>query len=167
MALMQKMSNRREAKVEKLKKKRVREEFGEEVMPKGVTNTIESMRVKDETIITDAEDEEIKGAMSIDEFASYFKGDTTPRILLTTNRRPRGKIFDFLKEVKSAIPGCEYYERKNFMIKDVIKEAKKEGFTALLLFYEKNGIPRKYYFILLCLIIMFSLLRFTDLQSLA
>lgn len=113
-------------------------------MPKGVTRTIESMRVKDETIITDAEDEEIKGEQNIDEFASYFKGDTTPRLLLTTNRRPKGKIFDFLKEIKSAIPGCEYYERKNFLIKHVIEQAKKEGFTDLLLFYEKNGIPRKY-----------------------
>ena len=143
MALMKKMANRREAKIENLKKKKVREEFGEEAMPKGVTKTIESMRVKDETIITDADDEEIKGAMSIDEFSEYFKGITTPRILMTTNRRPRGKIFDFLKEIKASIPGCEYYERKNFLIKDVIKQAKKEGFTALLLFYEKNGIPRK------------------------
>jgi len=48
------------------------------------------MRVKDETIITDADDEEIKGEHSIDEFASYFKSETTPRILLTTNRRPNG-----------------------------------------------------------------------------
>merc|ERR1719287_414007 len=104
------------------------------------------MRVKDETIITDADDEEIKGAMSIDEFSEYFKGITTPRILMTTNRRPRGKIFDFLKEIKSSIPGCEYYERKNYMIADVIKQAKKEGFTALLLFYEKNGIPHSLIF---------------------
>ena len=143
-ALMKKMSNRREAKIESLKKKKIREEFGEEAMPKGVTKTIESMRVKDETIITDADDDEIKGGMDIDEFAEYFKGVTTPRILLTTNRRPKGKIFDFLKEIKASIPGCEYYERKNFEIKKVIQQAKKEGFTALLLWYEKNGIPRKF-----------------------
>ena len=58
---MKKMSQRREAKIEKLKKKKIREEHGEEAAPKGVTRTIESMRVKDETIITDAEDEEIIG----------------------------------------------------------------------------------------------------------
>ena len=84
------MAQRRETKIEKLKKKKIREQHGEEAAPKGVTKTIESMRVKDETIITDAEDEEIKGEQNIDEFASYFKGDTTPRILMTTNRRPRG-----------------------------------------------------------------------------
>ena len=60
-ALMKKMAQRREVKIEKLKKKKVREEHGEEAAPKGVTRTIESMRVKDETIITDADDEEIKG----------------------------------------------------------------------------------------------------------
>lgn len=89
-ALMKKMENRRVSKIEKLKKEKIREEHGEEAAPKGVTKTIESMRVKDETIITDADDEEIKGEHSIDEFASYFKNETTPRILLTTNRRPNG-----------------------------------------------------------------------------
>jgi hypothetical protein len=48
------------------------------------------MRVKDETIITDADDEEIKGEQSIDEFASYFQNEQTPKILMTTNRRPKG-----------------------------------------------------------------------------
>ena len=87
---MKKMENRRVAKIEKLKKQKIRAEHGEEAAPKGITKTIESMRVKDETIITDADDEEILGEQSIDEFASYFKNETTPKILMTTNRRPNG-----------------------------------------------------------------------------
>ena len=87
---MKKVENRRVAKIEKLKKQKIREEHGEEAAPKGVTKTIESMRVKDETIITDADDEEIKGEHNIDEFSSYFNNETTPRILMTTNRRPNG-----------------------------------------------------------------------------
>lgn len=156
-ALMLKMENRRVAKIEKLKKLKIRAEHGEEAAPKGITKTIESMRVKDETIITDADDEEIKGEQSIDEFSSYFKSETTPRILLTTNRRPRGvstpsifnltfkfqKLFGFLKEIKSAFPGVEYYERKNYLIKDMIEQAKERGFTDLMLIYEKMGKPRK------------------------
>ena len=54
------------------------------------------MRVKDETIITDAEDDEIKGEQNIDEFSKYFEGVTTPRILMTTNRRPRGVSLTFI-----------------------------------------------------------------------
>ena len=138
-ALMKKIAERRNAKVESLKKKKVREEFGEEAMPKGVTKTIESMRKTDETLVKDADDDEILGEQNIDEFSSYFNNETTPRILMTTNRRPRGKIFDFLKEIKAAIPGVEYYERKNYMIKKVIEEAKERGFTDLMLFYEKAG----------------------------
>ena len=61
-------------------------------MPKGETKTIESMRVKDETIITaeDALDEDFIGEKEIDEFSKYFNNKTTPRILMTTNRRPKG-----------------------------------------------------------------------------
>ena len=51
---------------------RLPKELGEAAAPKGTTNTIESMRVKDETIITEVDDE-IKGEQEIDEFASYFK----------------------------------------------------------------------------------------------
>jgi len=60
---------------------------------------------------------------------------------MTTNRRPKGRIFDFLKEVKSAFPNCEYYERQNYLIKDVIEWAKERHFTDLMLFYEKHGKP--------------------------
>ena len=34
--------------------------------------------------------ESIEGEQNIDEFSKYFEGVTTPRILMTTNRRPRG-----------------------------------------------------------------------------
>ena len=68
----------------------MREELGEEAMPKGITKTIESMRVADETLIDNNDDEEIKGEQEIDEFSSYFQNLTTPKILMTTNRRPKG-----------------------------------------------------------------------------
>lgn len=118
----------------------MREEQGEDAAPKGTTKTIENMRVKDETIITEL-DEDIQGEHNIDEFASYFDKETTPKILMTTNRRPKGKIFDFLKEIKNVFPNTEYYERKNFQIKNVIEWAKPRGFTDIMLWYEKHGKP--------------------------
>ena len=75
-------------KIERLKKKKLREEHGEEAAPKGEVKTIESMRVKDDTICDDPDDEELKGEQDIDEFAPYFNIETTPKILMTTNRRP-------------------------------------------------------------------------------
>jgi ribosome production factor 1 len=68
----------------------MREEHGDSAMPKGVPKTIEMMRVENETLIKDDDDEEIKGEEEIDEFNSYFKNMTTPKILVTTNRRPKG-----------------------------------------------------------------------------
>jgi hypothetical protein len=38
----------------------------------------------------------------------------------------------------------EYYERKNFLVKQIIEWAKTRDFTDLMLFYEKHGKPRKY-----------------------
>jgi ribosome production factor 1 len=138
-----KMANRSDKKLELLKKKRLREELGEKEVPKGEVKTIESMRVKDETIITEADamDEDFIGEKEIDEFSKYFSGKTTPKILLTTNRRPKGGVFHFLKEIKTAFPNLEYYERKNYLIKDVIEWAKQKNFTDLMLIYEKHGKP--------------------------
>jgi hypothetical protein len=51
MALRKKMEIRMGTKMERLKKRKLREEHGEEACPKGKVKTIESMRVKDETII--------------------------------------------------------------------------------------------------------------------
>jgi hypothetical protein len=55
------LAKQEERMIERLKKKKVREEQGEDAMPKGKTNTIESMRVADETLIEDADDADIKG----------------------------------------------------------------------------------------------------------
>ena len=71
--IRKRMAGREEKLIEKLKKKKVREEQGEEAMPRGITRTIESMRVADETLIENNDDEEIKGEQDMDEFSSYFK----------------------------------------------------------------------------------------------
>ena len=98
----------------------MREELGEEAVPKGKLNTIESMRVPDETIMDDVDDEDIIGEQNIDEFDKYFNRETTHKIIMTTNRRPSGSIFDFMKELKLTIPNLEYYPRENFRIKEMI-----------------------------------------------
>ena len=88
--LRKKMAQKKDKLLERLKKKKVREEQGDDAMPRGVTKTIESMRVADETLVDNVDDEEIKGEQEIDEFSAYFKNQTTPKILMTTNRRPKG-----------------------------------------------------------------------------
>jgi hypothetical protein len=106
-----KMAANAENKLKQLQTKKLREELGEEAVPKGKNATIESMRVPDETMMDDNEDEDILGEQNIDEFDKYFNRETTPKILVTTNRRPKGDIFGFLKELKITIPNIEYYPR--------------------------------------------------------
>lgn len=48
------------------------------------------MRVPDVTLIDDPNDEDMVGETNIDEFDKYFNRQTTPKILVTTNRRPKG-----------------------------------------------------------------------------
>ena len=47
------------AKISQLNKRKIREEQGEDAAPKGKNATIESMRVKDETMMEDHDDSDI------------------------------------------------------------------------------------------------------------
>jgi hypothetical protein len=85
--------------VERLKKKKIREEKGDDAVPRGEVKTIESMRRPDETIIQEP-DSEIEGEEAIDEFLDYFTDHKEPKLMMTTNRRPTGRVFDFLKDIK-------------------------------------------------------------------
>lgn len=139
--LRRRMMAASEKKLAHLQTLKAREELGEEAVPKGKNATIESMRVPDETMMNDPDDEDIQGEQNIDEFDKYFSRETTPKILMTTNRRPRGKIFDFMKELKITIPNMEYYPRENFKIKDIIEWSKERGFTDIMVLQEKWGNP--------------------------
>lgn len=121
-----------EKKLKLLKTRKIREELGEDAAPRGKSNTIESMRVPDVTLMDDMDDEDIVGEQNIDEFDKYFNRETTPRILMTTNRRPAGSLFDFLKELKLTIPNLEYYPRENNRIKDIIAWSIEREFTDIV-----------------------------------
>ena len=98
------------------------------------------MRRKEETMVDDG-DSEVEADEDIDEFADYFKDNTPPKLMITTNRRPSGKMFEFLKDLKAIIPNAYYYERKNFKIKDILKWASNKKFTNVIIFIEKGGVP--------------------------
>lgn len=129
------MDKHAEDKIKRLQTKKLREELGEEQVPKGKSQTIESMRVPDATMMDNAnEDEDIIGEQNIDEFDKYFNREVTPKILVTTNRRPKGDIFNFLKELKLTIPNLEYYPRQNFKIREIIEWCKEKDYTDIMVF---------------------------------
>ena len=58
------------------------------------------MRVKDETIV-DPEDEEVLQDEMTDEFASYFRREGTPKVLITTCNRPKSHVSYVYSEMQS------------------------------------------------------------------
>ena len=66
------MQAREVKKISMLETKKLREELGEEAVPKGKVITIDMQRVKDDTLIQDPNDEELLGETAIDEFDRYF-----------------------------------------------------------------------------------------------
>ncbi|KAF7456265.1 putative IMP4 family U3 small nucleolar ribonucleoprotein (snoRNP) [Cryptosporidium felis] len=134
---------KREKKAEKSKRRRENREKelrGEEVV-KGVPRTIENTRVIDETYVHDPlNDEELHREMENDEFSDYFSRKRPPKLLITTNNRASKHMYNFLKEIVSVIPNCDFYKRNGFNIKDIIKEVNEKGtqdnYTDILIFTE-------------------------------
>lgn len=125
------------AKIEQRKKrKREAEASGEPVQRK--QKTLENMRVKDETIVKQ-DDEEVMQDEQCDEFGSYFKCDanSVPKILVTTCNRPKGhETIQFIEDFVDMIPNAEYRPRKGIDLKKIIPQAREKGFTDLVVINE-------------------------------
>ncbi|OII72416.1 IMP4-like U3 small nucleolar ribonucleoprotein [Cryptosporidium ubiquitum] len=134
---------KREKKLEKSKRRREnreKEQRGEEVV-KGTPRTIENTREIDETFVHDPlNDSELHKEMENDEFSDYFSKKRSPKLLITTNNRASKHMYNFLKEIVSIIPNCDFYKRNGFNIKDIIKEVNEKGtednYTDILIFTE-------------------------------
>merc|ERR1719401_2636614 len=94
-------------KKEKAKNRRERREAEArgEVVEKKEPKSIDKMREPDETIVP-PDDSEVEDDEAMDEFEKYFGQGKTPKILMTTQRSPSGKCFDFMKELQCVIPNC-------------------------------------------------------------
>ena len=74
-----------------------------------------------------------------DEYASA--GVTDPKILMTTSRDCTGKLLRFVKEMKLCIPNCVRINRGNATTTELIKIARNTGFSDVMIFHERSGIP--------------------------
>ncbi|XP_060572975.1 ribosome production factor 1-like [Ruditapes philippinarum] len=134
-----KQEKRKEKIKEKKRKMKEAKESGVEV-PKQVPKTIENMRVPDETMVNQ-EDEEVQLDEAQDEMSSYFNRETTPKILLTTCDRPGPRTNKFCKELKKLIPNTELLYRRGLDLKKIIPQALSKNFTDLIVVNEDRGIP--------------------------
>ena len=112
------------------------------------------MRMPDDTFVS-PEDEEVAGDEATDEFASYFSGDKTPKIMITTRPRPTHGVFPLIQELMHVVPNSFFYKRGAFIVvvtlirgqpprrfageyhlKEICGYAAKHGFTHLLVLNE-------------------------------
>lgn len=135
-----------EQKKQKSKTRRAKREAEArgETVDRPVPRTIEKMRETDETIVP-ADDSEVEGDEAMDEFEKYFSQTSKPKILITTQKQPSGKVFDLLKELVHVIPNTQYWPRKEFQFKKICKEATDHGFTDIILFNEKSKVVQGIY----------------------
>lgn len=139
--LMKREQKKQKSKIRRLKREAISR--GEEI-DKGVPKTQENMREADETIVP-PEDSEVEGDEAMDEFEKYFAGNTTPKVLLTTQKKPSRKMFDLLKELIHVIPNTFYYPRRDFPFKKMCEYAAEKGFTDIMLFHEKAKVVQGVY----------------------
>jgi len=109
--------------------------------PRQVPKTIENQRVRDETHVKDM-DEEVVEELAHDEFAKHFSEVTSPKVMITTSRKPSGEMFRFLENIFSVVPNAYYHARRAYHVQEVIKHAVARGFTDLLVFNENRKFGR-------------------------
>eukprot|EP00126_Sphaerothecum_destruens_P012953 Sdes_comp22159_c0_seq1m20675 len=123
------------------KRKKEAEELGEDAPPKAIPKTIENTRIFDATIV-DPNDAEIMEEENMDEFSGYFQG-CTPKILITTSKKPVGSTFQFARALLNIFPNSHFYARKVYDIKKICEYAKNQNFTDLILINEDKKEPNR------------------------
>jgi ribosome production factor 1 len=108
--------------------------------PSQVPRTIESTREFDETAVA-PDDAEVLGDEADDEFARIWSGEEAPKLMVTTQRSPSGKLFPVIAELLGCIPNAFYYKRGLFDLKRICTFAADKGFTHLLVLTERLKVP--------------------------
>jgi ribosome production factor 1 len=120
---------------ERQQRQKEAEALGDEAPPKQPARTLDNTREKDETIVT-AEDEEVKADEAIDEFSDYFSGKMHPKIIITTCLHPTKVMYDFVRDLLKVFPDSQYYARRSFELRQIVKFASERGFTDVVVINE-------------------------------
>lgn len=125
---------------EKKKRRKDNEALGDDAPPKKVPRTLESMRVRDDTMV-DAEDEEVQQDEAQDEMASFFAKARCPKVLITTTEKPHGRTIKFCSEFHHVVPNSTVYYRRSLDLKKIIPQAIKREYTDIIVVNEDNKQP--------------------------
>lgn len=128
----QKNRERHTMRRERAKVERDDEDAKEKRLAENVPDTIESMRVYDETINKEIEGDE----EDLMQFFNTSNGEP-PKILLTTNVNARKKAYEFANVLIEVLPNVTFIKRKfGFKLKEIVDICKRRGFTDLVIINE-------------------------------
>lgn len=129
------------AKAKKEAKKKRIQEGG----PKQVPHTLESLREKDETIVSgdldDEENAELKVDFEHDEFAPFYKHAYEPKVLISFCDNPTRKTRIFGRELTRIIPNSISLYRNRSGVKKMVKSAIAKNFTDIVIVNEDQCKP--------------------------
>ena len=132
-------------KLEKMKKQRAaRRDRRKAGVPRHTGHTIESLRETDQTTVADlndSENEELQKELELDDFSSYFEGNSTPKILITFADNPVTRTRKFGVELSRIIPNSLVKVRNRSSVKNMVKSAIRKEYTDLIVVNENRHKP--------------------------
>ncbi|KAM7353566.1 putative ribosome production factor 1 [Cochliomyia hominivorax] len=139
MALFRKMKKEKHKK--KMQERRARRKAGVPVNP---GHTIESLREKDQTTVTnldDSDNEELRKELQLDDFSSYFERTYEPKVLITFADNPVTKTRKFGLELGRIFPNALVKIRNKSSVKKICKSAIREEYTDVVIVNEDRRKP--------------------------
>lgn len=109
--------------------------------PKSKGHTIETLREKDQTTVTnleDSENEETRKEMELDEYSEYYSKSYEPKVLITYSDNPHSKTRGFGKELCHIIPNSLASTRHRSSVKNICASAEREGYTDVIVINENR-----------------------------
>lgn len=138
-ALFRKMKKEKHKK--KMQERRARRKAG---VPANPGHTIESLREKDQTAVSnlnDSDNEELRKELEIDDFSSYFERIYEPKVLITFADNPVTKTRKFGLELSRIFPNALVKIRNKASVKKICKSAEREQFTDVVIINEDRRKP--------------------------
>ena len=129
-----------EASAARRARQRAAAEAGAAAPPKQVPRTLDNTREVDDTVVAPG-DEEVLLDEAGDEFAPYFAGARSPKLMITTKVRPSAKIFELISELLNVLPNAFYYKRGSYPLKKIQAWAAEKAFSHLLVLSERHKTP--------------------------
>jgi hypothetical protein len=77
------------------------------------------------------DDEEAIQTVAEDEFAAHFQREVAPSLMVTTNRRPSARMFEFLTNLFETLPNATFYARRAYNVR-LCRRQHKKAHTLLL-----------------------------------